>query len=105
MAVYEMRTYTLYVGKMAEAIELYKNVAWPVLEQYQHHLVGYFTGDIGAMNQIIHVWKFEDDAARRAFWAELFANKDFQAFAKQFRPFILNQENKLMFSAPWGPTP
>ena len=76
MALYELRTYTLYVGKMAEAVEFYQTVSWPVLSKHaEGRLIGYFTGDIGAMNQIIHLWKFEDDADRRAFWAKLFATK------------------------------
>ena len=48
MAIYELRTYTLYVGKLAEAVALYKSEGMPVLEKYQDKLVGYFTGDIGA---------------------------------------------------------
>jgi len=31
----------------------------------------------GTINQIVHLWKFEDDADRRAHWAAVFANKDF----------------------------
>jgi hypothetical protein len=31
MALYELRTYTLYVGKMAEAVKLYQEIgAWCV---------------------------------------------------------------------------
>ena len=29
MALYEMRTYTLYVGKMAEATKLYQELGFP----------------------------------------------------------------------------
>ncbi len=105
MAVYELRTYTLYVGKMAEAIELYKTVAWPALSKYEDKLIGYFTGDIGGMNQIVHLWKFDDDADRRSFWTTLFADEDFMVFARQIRPLLMSQENKLMFGAPWGPNP
>ena len=105
MPVYELRTYTVYVGKMAEAIELYQTVAWPALQKYEGKLVGYFTGDIGAINQIVHLWKFEDDADRRAFWATLYADADFMAFARQIRPLLMTQENKLLFGAPWGPNP
>ena len=44
MAIYEMRTYTLYVGKMAEATELYQKHGFPALEAGGHDkkLVGYF---------------------------------------------------------------
>jgi hypothetical protein len=106
MSVYELRTYTLQVGKVAEAVELYQGIGWPALEKHADgRLVGYFTGDIGALNQIIHVWKFADDADRRAFWKAVYADTGFMEFASRFRPLVMSQENKLMFSAPWGPTP
>ena len=107
MSIYELRTYTLKVGKMGEAIEHYEALAWPALERLgaRDKLVGYFTGDIGAMNQIIHVWKFDDDADRRAWWAKVFHDEGFMTFAGKFRPLVLEQQNKLMMKAPWGPTP
>ena len=104
MAIYELRTYTLYVGKMGEAQQLYTELGWPALEKYGDKLIGYFQGDIGAMNQIVHLWKFADDADRREHWGKVFADQDFMAFAKQFRPLLLSQENKLLTAAPWGPT-
>jgi hypothetical protein len=105
MAIYELRTYTTVVGKMAEVVELYKTLGWPALAKHPQRCVAYFTGDIGALNQLIHVWRFEDDSDRRAFWAGVFADAEFMAFAKNMRPLLLSQENKLMLSAPWGPKP
>ncbi|GCL64803.1 NIPSNAP family protein [Pseudaquabacterium pictum] len=105
MAIYELRTYQVTVGKMSEVTRLYKELGWPALEKHPKKLVGYFTGDIGALNQLVHLWKFDDDADRRAFWAGLFADPDFMAFAAQLRPLLQHQENKLMMAAPWGPHP
>ena len=105
MAIYELRTYQVTVGKMVEVVSLYKNEGWPALARHPQKLVGYFTGDVGALHQLIHLWKFEDDADRRAFWAEVFADPDFMAFAAKLRPLLQSQENKLMLSAPWGPAP
>ncbi len=105
MAIYEMRTYTLIVGKMTDVVNLYRTEGWPALQKHPNRLVGYFTGDIGAMNQLVHLWKFEDDADRRAFWAGVFSDPEFMAFAKQLRPMILSQENKLLMAAPWGTHP
>ena len=47
MALYEMRTYTLYVGKMAEAVKLYQELGYPALQKGGHDkkLIGYFQGD------------------------------------------------------------
>jgi hypothetical protein len=33
MTVYEMRTYTLHVGKMGEAIKLYTEFGYPALQK------------------------------------------------------------------------
>ncbi len=107
MAIYEMRTYTLYVGKMAEAVRLYGELGWPALEGggFSTHLVGYFTADVGTINQLVHLWRFEDDADRRAFWAKLFQDQAFMNFAGQIRPLVMSQEVKLLLNAPWGPKP
>ena len=105
MAIYELRTYDVVVGKMAEVISLYNTEGWPAVQRHPERLVGYFTGDVGAINQIIHLWKFEDDADRRAFWAGVFADEAFMAFARKLRPLLLSQSNKLMLASPWGPHP
>ena len=63
MALYELRTYTLYVGKMAEATKLYQELGYPALEKGGHskNLIGYFQGDTGTINQIVHLWKYDDE--------------------------------------------
>jgi len=58
------------------------------------------------INQLVHLWKFEDDADRRKHWAAVFANTDFtEGFAAKFRPLVMTQEVKLLNAAPWGPHP
>ena len=58
MSIYELRTYTLYVGKINDAKEIYLNYGWPAIKKYKKNLVKYFIGDLGALNQIIHIWQF-----------------------------------------------
>ena len=106
--LYEMRTYTLHVGKMGEAVKLYTELGFPAIKKGGHdkHLVGYFQADTGMINQLVHIWKFKDDGERRAHWTALFASKDFiEGFAVKFRPLVMTQEVKLMTNAPWGPYP
>ena len=67
---------------------------------------GYFQGDTGTINQLVHLWKFTDDAHRRAHWAAVFADPAFMdGFAAKFRPLVMSQEVKLLNAAPWGPHP
>ena len=108
MNVYELRTYTLHVGAMGAAIKLYSEFGYPALERggFAQKLVGYFQADTGTINQLVHLWKFADDADRRAHWARLSVSQDFvEGFAVKFRPLVLSQEIKLLTAAPWGPHP
>lgn len=105
MAIYELRTYQVVVGKMNAIADLYKSAGWPALSKHPKKLVCYFIGDVGAMNQLVHLWKFDDDEDRRAFWANLYADPDFIAFANIARPMLQSQENKTLLAAPWWPQP
>ena len=68
MALYELRTYTLRVGAMAEAVKLYQELGFPALQRggQDKKLVGYFQSDTGTINPLVHLWEFDDDADRRA---------------------------------------
>ena len=107
MPLYEKRTYDITVGKMAEVIDHYQTAGFPAMQAggFDQYLVGYFISDTGPLHQLIHIWRFDDDADRRAFWARLFADEDFGAFGAKIRPLIKNQEIQLLNPAPWGPTP
>lgn len=107
MAIYEKRTYSVTVGRMQDVLRLYSEEGWPALEAggFAENLVGYFTSDTGTLHQLVHIWRFDDDAARRDFWKRLFANEPFMKFAVQIRPLINNQDVQLLLPAPWGPQP
>jgi len=107
MTVYEQRSYTVRVGKMRELADLYRGTAWPLFVRrgYDEALVGYFTVDVGTLNQLVHLWKFADDAGRRAFWAKLYGDEEFMDFARALCPLLLRQRNQLMVPAGWGPEP
>ena len=107
MSLYEKRTYSVTVGRMADVLKLYSEEGWPALDAggFGKNLVGYFVSDTGALHQLIHIWRFEDDADRRAFWKRLYADEPFMKFAVQIRPLLQAQEVQLMTSAPWGPQP
>jgi hypothetical protein len=67
----------------------YQELGFPVLQKggRDKKLVGSFQGDTGMINQVVHLWKFEDDADRRAHWSAVYANKDFvEGFAPKFCP-------------------
>ena len=107
MALYEMRSYLLYVGKLQEAVACYREFGWPAFEQGGFHdkLLGYFISDVGELNKLVHIWKFDDDADRRDHWRRVDRDEKFKVFAAKIRPLISAQKNELFRNAPWGPRP
>ena len=77
MKIFELRTYTLHVGKLSSAIKIYEELGWPALKKYKDNIIRYYIGDVGALNQIIHVWQFEDDNSRRELWKTIYNDKEF----------------------------
>ena len=51
---------------MAEAVELYIEFGYLALQKggQDKKLIGYFQADTGMINQLVHLWKFDDDAER-----------------------------------------
>ena len=105
--IYEKRTYSVTVGQMPEVLRLYSTLGWPAMEAggFSRNCLGYFVSDTGELHQLVHLWRFESDDERRAFWKRLSEDGDFQVFVKQLRPLLKTQSNQLLLSAPWGPRP
>ena len=96
--LYEQRRYSVIVGQMAEVTRLYSTLGWPALEAggFSKNLIGYFISDTGELHQLVHLWRFDSDDARREFWKKLFADEDFMVFARQLRPLLRAQSNQLL---------
>lgn len=103
MAIVEQRTYTLYSGKTAQYLRLYENEGLAIQKPILGNLLGYFSTDIGVLNQIIHLWQYEDleDRARRR--AQLAADERWQVFVPKIQALIFQQENKILIPAPFSP--
>ena len=39
MNIFELRTYTLHVGKLSKAIEVYQDLGWPALQKYKKNII------------------------------------------------------------------
>ena len=107
MALYELRTYQVYVGKMKDAVAAYQDYGWPAIKNggFDNKLVGYFTSDTGGLHQIVHLWKFDDYNDRRQHWDNMFQDTAFMEFAGKIRPLLMTQQNQLLHASPWGPHP
>ncbi|HEV3178803.1 MAG TPA: NIPSNAP family protein [Stellaceae bacterium] len=101
--IVEQRTYTLFAGKTAEYLRLYESEGMAIQTRILGRLVGYFTTEIGPLNQIIHMWgydSFEDRSRRRA---QMQADPGWKAYVAKIQPLIQTQESKILNPTSFSP--
>ena len=102
--IVDHRTYTLHPGKMKEYVERYEREGKEVQTRHLGQPVGWYTStDIGALNQVVHLWAYEslEDRARRR--AAMAADPEWLAFLAKQTPLIQHQENKILSPAVFAP--
>jgi hypothetical protein len=103
--IVEERIYTLIPGHRFAVDQLYAEEGYPVLGEAEDKLIGYFHTDIGTLNQLVHLWRFEDHADRDAHWARLRAKPEWVSFVKKLFGHIQHQENRILVPASFGKQP
>jgi hypothetical protein len=101
--IVEERIYTLYPGKQAEYLKLYQEEGLEVQSRILGRMVGYFTTEVGPLNQVIHMWGYDSFEERLRRRAELFRDPTWLGYVAKIRPLILSQENKILLPTPFSP--
>lgn len=101
--IFEMRTYHLKPGVLADYVGHFGEVGLPIVSRYCT-LVAYWIVESGPLNRVIHVWSFDDLEARRRARERWMADPD---WAKKFLPvalpMIVSQESTHLSAAPFSP--
>jgi hypothetical protein len=101
--IVEERIYTAQPGKSLEYLRMYEAEGLAIQRPILGNLVGYFTTEVGTLNQIVHLWAYDDLADRATRRAKLLADPRWKAYAAKVVPLLLTQENKILVPAPFSP--
>ncbi|MFS8050556.1 NIPSNAP family protein [Rhizobium sp. BR 314] len=100
---YEIRTYRLKNGSIPEYLRVVGEIGIAIQKRHLGNLIGYFSSEIGSINEIVHIWGYAtlDDRQRRR--AQLAADPEWQAFLPKIRDLIVTAENKIVSPASFSP--
>lgn len=101
--IVDVRTYTLIPRKMPRYLELFEALALPVMRRHGLELLGYYTSQIGALNQVVHLWRYDSLADLERKRAARDADPAWSEFLGRTEGMVLAQENKIMKPAPFSP--
>jgi NIPSNAP len=102
--IIEQRTYGYHPGTLPKFFALYEQSGARALQQrVLGNLIGYFTSELGPLNQTVHLWGYtslDDRGARRA---ELMSHQLWRDFLGQITPMIQHQESKILLPTDFSP--
>ncbi len=106
----ELRTYTTHPGKLREYLALYQSEGLAIQQRILGRLVGYYSSEIGELNQAIHLWAYEDLKERSERRAALLADDGFKAYVQKMMPLLVRQESRILspaafFTPTWQAVP
>ncbi len=101
--IYELRTYTLVLGGTREYEEITKNELLPLLAEHGLKPVGYWHTEIGPLNELVHLWAFNDLNERQQKWAAWGRDPRRAAIVPRLRALVVSQSNKIMSPAEFSP--
>jgi NIPSNAP len=104
--IVEMRTYTAVPGRAGEFLKLYEELALALQQQYLGGLMGYYVSEVGELNQIVHLWRYESLADREARRARLDADPGWAVYKEAFAKLgaISHQQSTFMKPVSFSPT-
>ena len=101
--IYEMRTYQLAFGGLPEYLEVAESMIIPAVAEFGLKPSGFWYTEIGQLNEVVHLWAYEDLNERQEKWAKWAKDPRRAEVAKRLRGVVLNQTNKILSPTAFSP--
>lgn len=94
--IYELRTYQLRMGALSTYLDLAENKLLPALAEHGIKPVGFWTTEIGTLNEVVHLWAYRDLNDRQQQWGKWFQDPRRTEYMKTLSQVIVSQSNKIL---------
>ena len=95
--IYELRTYTVKPGTIGDMVKAASTVSAEIRGNNYGKLEGYWFSEIGALNQVLHMWSYSDLNERARLRGELAKNSRWTGeYIPLIRPLLVRQDVRLL---------
>jgi len=102
--IVEERIYILHTEvQLEEYLRIYETEGLSVQRPILGGFLGYFCTEIGPLNQLVHLWAYQDLEDRRARRTRLAESVQWQGCLRKIRPMIKSMENRIMYPTSFSP--
>lgn len=101
--IHELRTYTIQPSKFKDFVAHTAKVGIKLRTKHSK-VVGYWTTEIGELNQVVHLWEYENFDHRTRVRAALAKDKAWNTkYVSRSRPMLQHQESMVLVPADFWP--
>jgi hypothetical protein len=101
--ILDHRTYVLHPGKLRPFLALYEAEGLPVQSRHLGKPFAWFTTEVGNVNEIIHIWAYEDFADRQKRRAAMQADPAWGAYLSKVSDYFQSMTNRIVVPAGFAP--
>ena len=94
--VIDLRIYTIRPRGMPQYLKLFEELALPFALKYLGEPLGYYVTQIGPLNQVVHLWAFENLADMEQRQASLAGDAGFAKYLAATDGLVIAQEDRIM---------
>lgn len=100
---FEERAYTLHPGTLAAFVAALREMAMPVYTALGFAMVGYFTVDIGTLNQVVSINRWLDRDTRQDIYSRAATSTEWKAYLAANQARIVQQESRFLMPMDFSP--
>ena len=97
------RTYTIQYTQVPNYIAITKALAKPVVDRAGWQLIGYFFSITGTINQVVHLWYWDNHAQREASQAAAVADPGWPLYQAGNAHRVIDQQNRYLVPTSFSP--
>jgi len=101
--IIEERIYRIRSGKVAEYLKLVREEGIAIQAPILGGLIGYFVTEVGPLNQVVHMWRYEDLEDRAWRRRNLSQDPSWLAFIPRLTALIETAENRILLPTDFSP--
>lgn len=101
--ILDERTYAIKPAHVQDYLNLYVSEGMALQISHLGHLVGWFTTDVGVVNEVVHIWQYEGLGDRETRRAALEADPQWQVFRAKAAQYVLEMRSRILRPTSFSP--
>jgi hypothetical protein len=94
--IIDHRTYTVAHGCKSDFLSKFEKFGLPVQMRHLGNMIGYFTTVVGSVNDLVHMWGYEDFADMEGRRSARNADPGWGEFRRMTKGMLVKQETKIL---------